>query len=364
MKIAEIIQEIEAFAPREYQENYDNAGLIIGHKDNICTGIIICLDSIESVVDEAIAKKCNLIVAHHPIIFSGIKQINGKNYIERIIIKCIQNNIAIYAAHTNLDNVQMGVNAKIGEKLGVQNQKILLSKNKVLKKLYTYVPTEHCDAILNALFDAGAGNIGNYKECSFSANGIGTYFPNENAQPTLGKKLQRNQTKEQRIEVLFPAYLENKILESLFKNHPYEEVAYEVISLDNQNQTIGSGMIGELEQPISEIEFLKYIKEKMNVKIIRHTALLNKTIKRVAWCGGSGSFLLNEAIGQNADIFISGDFSYHKFFDADNQILIADIGHFESEQFTSEIFLDIITKKFPNFAVQITENNTNPINYI
>ncbi|QQR96745.1 MAG: Nif3-like dinuclear metal center hexameric protein [Sphingobacteriales bacterium] len=364
MKIADIISEIEKFAPTNYQEQYDNAGLIVGQKNNECTGVIICLDSIECILEEAIAKNCNLIIAHHPIVFSGIKQITGKNYIERIIINAIQNNIAIYAAHTNLDNVQLGVNYKIGEKLNIHQPKILLPKKGTLKKLYTYVPSDACEQVLKALFDVGAGSIGNYSECSFSTNGLGTFFPNELAQPKVGDKQIRNKVEEQKIEVIFPNYVEQKVLNALISSHSYEEVAYEIIQFENTNQTIGSGMIGNLEHPIDETVFLHFLKQQFNAKMIRHTTLLGKPIQKVAWCGGSGSFLLNEAIRQGADIFITGDFTYHKFFDADNQILIADVGHFESEQFTSEIFLEIITKKFPNFAVQITENNTNPINYI
>lgn len=364
MKIVEIIAEIERFAPKCHQESYDNAGLIVGNKDSECTGVIICLDSIECIVEEAIQKKCNLIIAHHPILFRGIKQITGKNYVERTIIKAIQNNIAIYAAHTNLDNVQHGVNAKIAEKLKIKQPKILLPKSNTLKKIVTYAPVDAHEKVLNAMFEAGAGSIGNYTECSFSTTGIGTYFPNEQAQPKVGEKLIRNHTDEVKVEAIFPSYLQQQILHSLLKNHPYEEVAYEIVSIENDNQTVGSGMIGQIDEPIDELLFLQNLKKLFNSKIIRHTAFLNKPIKTVAWCGGSGSFLLEEAIKQKATIFISGDFTYHKFFDADNQILIADIGHFETEQFTSEIFLEIIRKKFPNFAVQITENNTNPINYI
>ncbi|HMU98470.1 MAG TPA: Nif3-like dinuclear metal center hexameric protein [Chitinophagales bacterium] len=364
MKIADIIACIEDFAPKSYQESYDNAGLIIGNAKNECTGVLICLDSIESVIDEAIAKNMNLVVAHHPIIFSGIKQIVGKNYIERIIIKAIKNDIAIYAAHTNLDNMQNGVNARIGEKLGIKNSKILQPKSKVLKKLYTYIPTTHTQNVAQKLFEAGAGNIGNYSECSFTINGKGTFLPNENANPTLGKKLERHTQNEDKLEVLFPFHLEQKILNTLFQNHPYEEVAYEIITIDNKNQTIGSGMIGELDKPMNETDFLYFVKQQLNTKCIRYTALQNKPIQKVAWCGGAGNFLLGDAIAHQADVFISGDFTYHKFFDADNQIIIMDIGHYESEQFTSEIFLDILTKKFRNFAIQISENNTNPINYI
>jgi dinuclear metal center YbgI/SA1388 family protein len=363
MKIAEIIQTIEDFAPISYQEHYDNAGLLVGDKLADCTGVLICLDAIEPVIDEAIAKKCNLVVAHHPIIFSGLKRITGKNYIERVIIKAIKNDIAIYACHTNLDNVKHGVNNIIADKLGLKSRKILDPKSGILKKLYTYVPIENKDALLNALFAAGAGNIGNYSECSYSFDGVGTFKGNQHSNPVIGKKNIRSTEPEQKIEILFPNYLESKILKTLFQNHPYEEVAYEIITLDNLNQDIGSGMIGDLEKSISEKDFLEMLKTKMKTKCIRHTALLKKKIKRVALCGGSGSFLLNKAIAQQADIFITADFKYHQFFDADNQLIIADIGHYESEQFTAQLFNKIISEKFPTFAVQISTINTNPINY-
>jgi len=363
MKIAEIIQTIEDFAPISYQESYDNAGLLVGDKLADCTGVLICLDAIETVIDEAIAKKCNLVVAHHPIIFSGLKKITGKNYIERVVIKAIKNDIAIYACHTNLDNVRLGVNNMIADKLGLVNRKILDPKKGILKKLYTYVPKENKDALLNALFAANAGNIGNYSECSFSVDGVGTFKGNENSNPVIGEKNSRSTENESKIEVIFPNYLETKILKTLKENHPYEEVAYEVISLDNTYQEIGSGLIGELENPMEENEFLDLIKDKMQAKCIRHTSLLDKAIEKVALCGGSGSFLLTNAISQKADIFITADFKYHQFFDADNQIVIADIGHYESEQYTSQLFNKIISEKFTNFAVQISTINTNPINY-
>jgi dinuclear metal center YbgI/SA1388 family protein len=364
MKIAEIIQTIEDFAPISYQEGYDNAGLIIGDKLTDCSGVLICLDSIEAVVDEAIEKKCNLIVAHHPIIFSGLKKINGKNYIERTIIKAIKNDIAIYACHTNIDNVRFGVSNVIAEKLNLKNRKILEPKKSILKKLFTYIPTDKKDDLLNALFAAGAGNIGNYSECSFSVDGNGTFKPNEFAAPVVGEKGIRSTENEAKIEVIFPNYLEAKIIQALKANHPYEEVAYEVISLDNAFQEVGSGMIGELDEEMDESAFLTFLKNNMQTHCIRYTNLLNKKVKKVAVCGGAGSFLLKQAIWQKADVFITADFKYHQFFDADNQIVICDIGHYESEQFTSQLFNKIISEKFPNFAVQISTINTNPINYI
>jgi dinuclear metal center YbgI/SA1388 family protein len=276
MKIAEIIQTIEDFAPISYQESYDNAGLLIGDKLAECTGVLICLDAIESVIDEAIAKKCNLVVAHHPIIFSGLKKITGKNYIERVVIKAIKNDISIYACHTNLDNVKLGVNNIIADKIGLKNRRILEPKTGKLKKLYTYVPSANKDALLNALFAAGAGNIGNYSECSYSVDGIGTFKGNEDSNPVIGVRNNRSTEPEQKIEVIFPNYLESKILHALKANHPYEEVAYEVITLDNAFQELGSGLIGELENPVEETAFLIFLKENMQTDCIRHTALFKQ----------------------------------------------------------------------------------------
>ena len=364
MKIAEIIQTIEDFAPISYQESYDNAGLLVGDKLADCTGVLICLDAIEAVIDEAIDKNFNLVVAHHPIVFSGLKKITGKNYIERVIIKAIKNDIAIYACHTNLDNVKLGVNNIIADKLGLINRKVLEPKKGILKKLYTYVPKDNKDNLLNALFAVNAGNIGNYSECSFSVDGVGTFKGNEDSNPKVGERNIRSTEAESKIEIIFPNYLEAKILRTLKENHPYEEVAYEVISLDNAFQDVGSGLIGELDNAIEGVDFLHQLKDKMQAKCIRHTQLLNKPIKKVALCGGAGSFLLLSAISQKADIFITGDFKYHQFFDADNQIVIADVGHYESEQYTSQLFNKIISEKFPTFAVQISTINTNPVNYI
>jgi dinuclear metal center YbgI/SA1388 family protein len=363
MLLKTIITEIEKFAPLAYQESYDNCGLLTGHKEQEVTGAILCLDCIEAVVDEAIQKNCNLIIAHHPIIFSGLKKLNGTNYIERTIIKAIQNNIAIYACHTNLDNVKLGVNKKIADKLGLINQQILSPKKSLLKKLVTFVPPTHLDIVRESLFNAGAGNIGNYDSCSFILEGTGSFRGNENSNPFIGEKGKLSLEKETRLELIFETVNEATIISALKQNHPYEEVAYDIYQLENTYQNIGSGMVGELEKPISETDFLENLKSIFKVKVIKHTALTNKNIKKVALCGGSGSFLLKNAINSKSDIYISSDFKYHEFFDAENQILVADIGHYESEQFTPEIFYEIISNKFPTFASYLTETNTNPVNY-
>jgi dinuclear metal center YbgI/SA1388 family protein len=363
VKIKEVIKIIEDFAPLSYQESYDNAGLIVGNNSTKVTGILVCLDSTEEVVQEAIDKKCNLIVAHHPIIFSGLKKINGKNYIERTVIKAIKNDVAIYAAHTNLDSVVNGVNYKIAEKLGLKNVQILSKKNQLLKKIVVFCPVSHADKVRNELFTNGAGSIGNYSECSFNTNGTGTFKANKGATPFVGEIDKLQLEDEVKIEVVAESFQVNQIIEAMLKIHPYEEVAYDIYHLENYNN-VGIGVVGELTEPIDEMEFLKSLKQIFKSNGIRYTPLLNKKIQKVALCGGSGSFLLSDAIRAGADIFITADFKYHQFFDAESKIIIADIGHYESEQFTCEIFYEILTKKITNFAVRLSEINTNPINYL
>ncbi len=363
MKIKEITTYLESIAPLSMQESYDNSGLLVGSPDDEVNGILISLDCIEDTVQEAIDKNCNLIISHHPIIFSGLKKLNGKNYVERTVIKAIQNNIALYAIHTNLDNYQFGVSHKMATLLNLKNSKILSPVQNKLMKLSTYVPEESKDKVLKAMHEAGAGNIGNYSECSFSSEGMGTYLPNEEANPTKGVQHILSREKECKVEVVLPSHAQGQVVRALKEAHPYEEVAYELFSIANINQDEGSGRIGELENEMPEKEFLKSLKETFNCGIIRHTELRNKTIKKVALCGGSGSFLLNEAKRQGADIFITADFKYHEFFDAEGQIIIADIGHFESEQFTTNLLGDLLTKKMPKFAVHLTGINTNPIKY-
>lgn len=365
MKIKDITNYLEEIAPRAYQESYDNARLIVGDEQAEVKGILICLDTIEEIIDEAIELGCNLIVAHHPIVFSGLKSFTGKNYIERTVIKAIKNDIAIYVAHTNLDNVfENGVNAKFAQKIGLTNIEILSPKKNLLKKLQVFVPKSAVEKVEKALFDAGAGDIGNYSECNFSSVGVGAFRPNENANPTVGEINKRQKEEEYKIEVILPHFKLGTVLRAMQKAHPYEEVAYDVIALENELKTIGSGIVGELEEPILAIDFLGSLKQKMNTDCVRYTNICKQKIKRVAICGGAGSFLLNNAIAAQADIFITGDFKYHQFFDAENRIIIADIGHYESEQYTIELFYELLTQKFTNFAIHCTKLNTNPVNYI
>ena len=364
MKIKEITNFLEEVAPLHYQENYDNSGLIIGNKENEVNGALITLDCTEEVIDEAISNNLNFIIAHHPIIFGSIDKINGNNHVERVIIKAIKNDISIYAIHTNLDNVYNGVNSKIAEILSLKNCQILKPKSKLIKQLVVYCPSSHASSLMTSLLDKGAGQFRKYDNCSFSVLGEGTFRPKEGSNPFLGNVNDTEKVTEQRLEFFYNLEDENKILDSMFENHPYEQVAYQTYTLDNISADIGSGMIGELESEIETNDFLNIIKNKMQADCIRHTNLVNKKIKKVAVCGGSGSFLLPDAKMKNADIFISSDFKYHEFFDADGDIIIADIGHFESEQYTKELIYDMLREKFTKFAVQLSNVNTNPINYL
>ena len=363
MRIKEISDYLESLAPLSSQESYDNCGLIVGDAETEVSNVLISLDCIESTVDEAIKLGCELIIAHHPIVFKGLKKLNGKDYIEKTVIKAIQNNIAIYAIHTNFDNYRFGVNDEIADRLNLINRRILDPKSQVLSKISFFVPNENKFEVLNAMFEAGAGEIGNYSECSFQSTGTGTFRPNEGANPFEGEVNQLSTVEETKVEVICSQHHLGKVLSAMHFKHPYEEVAHEIYNIQNKNQFEGSGMIGELEEEMDEHTFLNNIKSIFNCGVIRHTELLNKTIKTVAFCGGAGSFLLNKAKQHKADIFITGDFKYHEFFDAEGQIIIADIGHFESEQFTSNRIERILTKKFTKFAVHLTKENTNPIKY-
>lgn len=362
-QIKNITSFFEDLAPLQLQESYDNAGLIVGDFNAEVNTVLITLDVTEEVVQEAIDKKAELIIAHHPIVFSGLKKITGKNYVERTLLKAIKNDIAIYAAHTNLDSVKGGVNGKICEKLGLENCKILQPAGGQLKKLVTFIPVQHAQKVREAVFSAGAGNIGNYDSCSYNTEGEGTFRGNENTHPFVGKKGSIHTEKEIRFETIFPTYLQGKVISALLNAHPYEEVAYDIYALENKFNTVGMGMIGTLPEKRSEKDFLQQLKITFNTGTIKHTALQNKAVKKIAVCGGSGSFLLNRAIAAGADFFVSGDFKYHQFFDAEDKIVIADIGHFESEQFTKELFYELLTKNFPKFAVRLSEVNTNPVFY-
>jgi dinuclear metal center YbgI/SA1388 family protein len=363
MIIKDLIAELEYFAAPELQEEYDNSGLIVGDSQWTCSGAICTLDVTVEVILEAKNNNCNLVIAHHPIIFRGIKKINGKSYVEKVLIEAIKNDIAIYAAHTNLDNVVLGVNEKIASRIGLKKTRILSPKPKILRRLITFAPVDKAEHVRKAIFDAGAGHIGKYSECSFNSEGIGTFKAEKGADPYVGEIGKQHQEKETKIEIVYPYYLEQQVVKALVENHPYEEVAYDIFTMDNVHYGVGSGIIGELDQPIMETDLLNQLKSNFGLKIIRHTRLLEKPVKKIAVCGGSGSFLINAARKAGADVYITSDVKYHEFFDAEDQLVIMDIGHYESEQFTIDLIYDLLVRKFPTFALLKTSVNTNPVRY-
>jgi dinuclear metal center YbgI/SA1388 family protein len=367
MKLREITQLLEQVAPLFYQESYDNSGLITGNNELEVSKVLLCLDCLESIVDEAIEKGCKLIIAHHPIVFSGLKKLNGKNYIERVIIKAIKNDIAIYACHTNLDNVlKNGVNQKIAEKIGLENIQILSPMANRMSKLIVYCPSDKLEIVEKVrenLFANGAGHISDYSNCSFNLEGKGTYLPGESTNPAYGDKGKTNFMDETKIEVIVMNQEANRIVTEVNKVHPYEEVAYEIIPMANVNKQLGAGIIGDLKEGMETEKFLSHLKSSMKTECIRHTNIHKEKVIKIAVCGGSGSFLLDAAKGNKADVFVTGDYKYHQFFDAEDKIIIADIGHYESEQFTIELFEDILKDKVSGVELIKTIVNTNPVNY-
>ena len=363
MQINKVIQVLEELAPLNYAEDFDNVGLLTGSGDWEVKGILVTLDTLEEVVDEAIENNCNLIVSFHPIIFSGLKSLTGRNYVERTVLKAIKNDIAIYAIHTALDNSFRGVNDMICEQLGLINRKILVPQQGSIKKLITFVPKKDAAEVREALFSAGAGTIGNYEHCSFNVIGSGSFRGNEESNPVIGRKGETHYEEEVQIGVTFPKHLEKDILKALFEAHPYEEVAYEITTLENRNQHIGMGMIGELEQEVPEKAFLEQVKKTFKTGCIRHSALLKKPIKKVAVLGGSGSFAIEKAAAAGADIFLTADLKYHDFYKAGQKLVLADIGHYESEQYTKNLLAAFLKKNFANFAVVLSNTETNPIKY-
>ncbi|MCF8268301.1 MAG: Nif3-like dinuclear metal center hexameric protein [Ignavibacteriales bacterium] len=364
MKLKDILVPLQEFAPLNLQEDYDNAGLLIGNYDQEISGVLISVDITQKVLNEALSKKCNLIISHHPMIFKGLKSITGKTDTERLVEKCILMKLAVYAMHTNLDNTYYGINDILCNKLGLINTRILSPKSDLLKKLVTFCPTDKVEKVREAIFNAGAGHIGEYDQCSFNVEGTGTFRGSENSNPFVGKKGALHYEKEVKVEVVFPHYLQNKIVQALVDSHPYEEVAYDIYSLDNKWDRSGAGKIGELQEEIDEKEFLLKVKKIVKTGCIRHSVFNNRKIKKVAVCGGAGSFLISQAKQSGADIFISGDIKYHDFFEADDKMMIADIGHYESEQYAKELIYSVLIENFSNFAVLISETNTNSVNYL
>jgi dinuclear metal center YbgI/SA1388 family protein len=362
-RIQDILSFLDQLAPPAYQESYDNATLICGDRNWPLTGVICTLDCTEAVVEEAIQQGANLIVAHHPIVFKGLKSITGKTYVERTLIKAIQANVAIFAIHTNLDHVAGGVNKRIADRLGLVQTRILQPKKQLLSNLVFFVPIANKEQVLAAVFQAGAGQIGEYKDCSFSSEGLGRFTPSENANPTLGSAGLPHEEPELRIEVVLPSYLSGKVLAALKAAHPYEEVAYYLSNLENESQEVGAGMVGMLPEAMSEEEFLDYLKVRMNLSIVKHSPLTGRRIQKVALCGGAGIFLLGDAKKAGASVFVTADIKYHEYFDAEGALVLCDIGHYESEIFTKDLLGDVLSQNFPNIALYLSKVVTNPTSY-
>lgn len=364
MRTSELTRFLEELAPLHLQESYDNAGLLVGSPEKEIHKALVTLDVTDAVLVEAREKGCDLIIAHHPLIFGGLKKLTGSTMVERLVVEAIKADIAIYALHTNLDNVHSGVNRILGEKLGLTGLRILAPKAGLLRKLVTFCPVKEAEAVRTALFGAGAGQIGEYDSCSFNLEGTGSFRGSDNTYPFVGEKGKLHHENEIRIETIYPVYKERLILNSLFEAHPYEEVAYDIYPLQNEHPRVGAGMIGLLQEPLTEVDFLNHVKKITGIPGIRHSALSNRKLHRVAFCGGAGSFLIKDAIRNQADVFLTGDIKYHDFFLGEDKMLIADIGHYESEKFVKELIYSNLIEKFSNFAVLISEANTNSVNYL
>lgn len=364
MKIKEVVDALEMFAPLPLQDGFDNAGLQIGLTDAEAAGALLCLDVTEAVVDEAISLGYNLIVSHHPLIFKGYKSITGKDYVERCIMKAIKHDIVIFSMHTNLDNAPQGVNYKIAEKIGLQNVQILEPKENALLKLVTFVPVKQAEQVRQALFNAGCGCIGNYDSCSYNLEGKGTFRAGEGTHPFCGKQGELHEEPEVHIETILPAFKKSAVVRALIAAHPYEEPAYDLYPLQNNWSQAGAGVVGELLTPEAEDDFLHRIKHTFEVGCVKHSRTNGRMIRKVALCGGAGAFLLPRAVASGVDVFITGEVKYHDYFSYENSILVAEIGHYESEQYTKEIFYSITREMFPSLSVSMTSVNTNPIKYL
>ncbi|MCC8153367.1 MAG: Nif3-like dinuclear metal center hexameric protein [Tannerellaceae bacterium] len=364
LRIKDIIKELETVAPLPLQESYDNSGVQVGDVSLPATGALLCLDITEEVIDEAIDKGCNLVISHHPLAFKPFKSLTGKNYIERSLIKACKQDIVIYSVHTNLDNAFGGVSFKLAEMIGLQNIRVLSPRKEALLKLVTFVPEAYAETLRNALFQAGVGHIGRYDCCSYNVTGEGTFRAGKGTNPFVGGEGELHTEREVRIEMILPAFKKAYILRTLLSVHPYEEPAFDFYSLENTWNNAGSGVVGELPAAEDEVSFLQRLKSVLRLNCIKHSALTGRPVREVALCGGSGAFLVGEAIAYGADIFITGEAKYNDFYDVEDKIVLAAIGHYESEVCTKEIFYNIISKKFPTFAVHFSNVNSNPVNYL
>ena len=363
-RISDIASLLEAIAPPALQEDYDNSGLLVGEPETEVSGVLVSLDVTEAVVAEALEKGCNLIVSHHPLIFRPMKRLTGRNEVERTVMAALRAGIGLYAIHTNLDNVAHGVNAMMAEKLGLDDFATLRPAKSTLSKVVTFVPHDHLDAVREAMFAAGAGSLGDYDECGFVTQGQGTFRAQPGSDPHVGSVGQREGVEEARLEVVVERWNVGRVVAAMLDAHPYDLVAHDVVHLENDHPTAGSGGIGSYDVPLDWAAFVDRLKIAFGAPMVRHTAPPEGPIAIVALCGGTGSFLLPDAIRSGADVFLSSDFKYHEFFGTEGQITIADIGHAEAEGGISQWLVDqlsVLKDGFPNFAVLLSEVRTNPI---
>jgi dinuclear metal center YbgI/SA1388 family protein len=363
MKTADILSFFDSWAPPSLAEDYDNVGLLVGKKESQVSKILVSLDATEEVVEEAASLGCELIVIHHPILFKGLKKLNGQNYVARTVEAAIRKNIGLLAVHTNLDAIQTGVNRKMAQKLSLQNPQILRKAKGKLLQLSFFVPIGNREEVLKAIHATGAGQIGNYSHCGFYSEGTGQFMPGEFADPALGRRGVLETVQEARVEVILPLFMKSRVLQALKDSHPYEEVPYFFTPLDNEWQDAGAGMVGDLPEALPKEDFIALVKKEFGLHMLRHTYSAKKEVRKVALCGGSGFFLLGEAIAAGADAYLTSDIKYHEFFDSEGKLMLMDLGHFESEQFTPELIFEELSIHFPNIAVLLSKTRTNPVFY-
>ena len=363
MTISEFIRQLSTKIRFSYAEDFDNVGLLCGRPEQELRGVLVCHDALESVVQEAIEKGCNCIVAFHPIIFSGLKSITGKSYVERAVMLALENKIAIIAVHTAWDNDFYGVNHGIAKALGLRHLQVLIPKKDALSQLRFFVPVEAAEQVRSAIFATGAGTIGQYADCSFNIHGTGTFLPLEKASPAYGEVGTWEQVSEMEVQILVENWQLPAAIQAMKDAHPYEEVAYYVTSLRNENHHAGLGQFGLLDEEMSAQEFLSECRAVFDVPVIRTSSHFTGRIRKVAVLGGSGASGISAAKKLGCDAYVSSDFKYHDFFQGDENFLLADVGHFESERFVSQQLADVISNILPTFAVLKSETKTNPVNY-
>ena len=356
MKIKEVIQFLEQKFPLHWQEDFDNCGVQCGDKERELTGIVVCFDMSEAVIDEALAQGSNMVISHHPIIYKhGLKKIEPTNRVGKIIYKALENKILLYSMHTNIDSGKAGGNVLFAKKLELQNLSVLVPKENQFCKLVVFVPAENSALLKEAMFKIGCGNIGNYSHCSYSCEGIGSFKPLTGVNPHIGKHNRLERVDEERIEMIFPKNIKRQVIETLYGHHPYEEPAFDIITLENQNREVGLGRIGLLPTSMLAKDFILYIKEKLNLDFVKFSGNRDAEIKKVAVCGGGGASFISEALTAGVNAYITGDLKYHDFFIPENKMLLIDIGHFEGEHFIREIITSLLQENFNTFATHFTE---------